>query len=185
MLDEREFELINIIGQKLGSNQRDLSRHLELSLGQTNMLIRRLVSKGYIRITQLDQRKVKYLLTPKGIAEKMQKSIKYTMHTINSIGLIRERVEVIVRALYAAGQRKFLIIGKSDLAFLVETVFRTLELEECTVYHPTDISAESFDGLFLMCAESTTIDPVYADRSIDLVQEIVKDTSFINRQKNR
>jgi len=47
-LDEREFELINIVGAELSSNQRDLSRHMDLSLGMTNILIRRLISKGYI-----------------------------------------------------------------------------------------------------------------------------------------
>ena len=57
-LNEREFELINIIGSNLGSNQRDLSRQLDLSLGLTNMLIRRLVAKGFIRISQLNKRKV-------------------------------------------------------------------------------------------------------------------------------
>ena len=68
-LNEREFELINIIGKRLGSNQRDLSQQMNLSLGQTNMLIRRLASKGFIRISQLNKRKVQYLLTPKGISE--------------------------------------------------------------------------------------------------------------------
>ena len=29
LLDEREFELVNIVGAKLGANQRDLSRHHE------------------------------------------------------------------------------------------------------------------------------------------------------------
>ena len=57
-LNEREFELINILGAELGVNQRDLSKHLDLSLGTTNMLIRRLISKGYIRIKQLNKRKV-------------------------------------------------------------------------------------------------------------------------------
>ena len=56
VLDEREFELINIIGQKLGSNQRDLSHRMDLSLGQTNMLIHRLVKKGCIRITHRELR---------------------------------------------------------------------------------------------------------------------------------
>ena len=56
-LNEREFELVNIIGAELGSNQRDLSRHLDLSLGTTNMLIQRLIAKGYIRIKQLNKRK--------------------------------------------------------------------------------------------------------------------------------
>ncbi|MCK5082590.1 MAG: winged helix-turn-helix transcriptional regulator, partial [Candidatus Omnitrophica bacterium] len=87
VLDEREFELVNIIGAELGSNQRDLSRQMDLSLGLTNMLIRRLVTKGFIRISQLNQRKVKYVLTPKGFAEKMRKSVKYTFKTVVSIGL--------------------------------------------------------------------------------------------------
>jgi DNA-binding MarR family transcriptional regulator len=93
MMDEREFELVNIIGAKLGSNQRDLSRHMELSLGMVNMLLRRLNSKGYIRINQLNKNKVEYILTSKGFSEKMRKSVKYTMKTISSIGLIKARLK--------------------------------------------------------------------------------------------
>ena len=96
LLNEREFELINIVGAKVRANQRDLSRHMDLSLGATNMLIRRLVNKGYIRILQLNQRKVKYILTPKGFAEKMRKSVKYTVKTINSIGSIRTKIQDII-----------------------------------------------------------------------------------------
>ena len=82
-LDEREFELVNIVGGQLSTNQRDLSLHMDLSLGTINMLLRRLVAKGYIRIEQLNQRKVKYILTPKGFSEKMRKSVKYTVKTLN------------------------------------------------------------------------------------------------------
>ena len=92
LLDEREFELVNIVGAKLGANQRDLSRHLNLSLGMTNMLLRRLVTKGYIRIKQLDRRKAEYILTPKGFSEKMRKSVNYTLKTISSIGLIKKNL---------------------------------------------------------------------------------------------
>ena len=53
-LNEREFELINIVGANLAANQRDLSRYMDLSLGMTNMIIRRLIAKGYIRIRQLN-----------------------------------------------------------------------------------------------------------------------------------
>lgn len=72
-LNEREFELVNIIGAKLGSNQRDLSRIMDLSLGMINMLVRRMIAKGYIRINQLSKRKVEYLLTTKGFSEKTRK----------------------------------------------------------------------------------------------------------------
>jgi predicted transcriptional regulator len=80
-MDEREFELINIIGADLGANQRDLSRQMNLSLGLTNMLVGRLITKGYIRIKQLNKKKVEYILTSKGFSEKMQKSVKYTLKT--------------------------------------------------------------------------------------------------------
>ena len=67
-LNEREFELVNIIGAQISSNQRELSRHSNLSLGTTNMLLQRLIAKGYIRIRQLNKKKVEYLLTPKGFS---------------------------------------------------------------------------------------------------------------------
>src|SRR3989338_3198712 len=123
-LDEREFELINVVGMRLSSNQRELSKHMDLSLGMTNMLLRRLISKGFIRIRQLNKKKVEYLLTPKGFSEKMRKSLKYTMKTLNSIGLIKNRVQEVIARFYASGERKFLILGQSDLVLVVEMVFR-------------------------------------------------------------
>ena len=119
-MEEREFELVNIIGANLASSQRDLSRHMDLSLGMTNMLIRRIVTKGYIRINQLDKKKVQYILTPKGFAEKMQKSVKYTMKTLNSIGLMKSRLLVLLKSAYDGGVRKFYVLGGMDLAGLIE-----------------------------------------------------------------
>ena len=106
-MDEREFELINILGKQLGSNQRDLSRQMDLSLGMVNMLIRRLISKGYIRMDRLNKRNVRYILTPKGISEKMRKSVKYTLNTINSIGLIKDNLRELLVNLYKKGHRTF------------------------------------------------------------------------------
>src|SRR3990167_4980198 len=119
-LSEREFELVNIVGAQLALNQRDLSRHMDLSLGAINMLVRRLVTKGHIRTRQLNKRKVEYLLTPQGFAEKMRKSIKYTLKTINSIGLIKARIQDILLDLCKSGARDFFIVGKSDLSLLIE-----------------------------------------------------------------
>ncbi len=124
LLDEREFELINILGKSLTPNQREISSHMNLSLGMVNMLLRRLVAKGFIRIEQLNQKKVQYLLTPKGFAEKMQKSVKYTMNTIHSISLIREQLKTIVLRVKETGCREFLILGDSDLTVLLEMAFK-------------------------------------------------------------
>ncbi len=173
MLDEKEFELVNIVGAEIASNQRDLSRHINLSLGQTNMLIRRLITKGYIRISQLDNRKVQYILTPKGFSEKMQKSIKYTMKTINSIGLIKEAVKTLLKDMYKKGERKFLVLGGSDLASLVEIAVKELDLKDLFVERIKDLPGKEFDGVVLVCQEDV-FDKIPAGKKIDLLHELAK-----------
>ncbi len=180
MLDEREFELINIIGAKLGSTQRDLSRHMELSLGQTNMLIRRLVSKGYIRITQLNKRKVRYLLTPKGIAEKMQKTVKYTLNTINAISLIKENVKRIVSVLYEEGERLFVILGKSDFALLIEMALKDMDIKDCQLVYIDDISQYKKEGVLLICKENVHIEGIKGCRVVDMIYELAKENVFVH-----
>ncbi len=175
VLDEREFELINIIGKKLGSNQRDLSRYLELSLGQTNMLIRRLIAKGYIRITQLNKRKVQYILTPKGFAEKMRKSIKYTLNTLTAIGLIKEKARKMIAVLYQKGERNFVILGKSDFATLIEMVFKDMELTDYQLTYAEEFPPVDFKGVVFICRENVVIDPLSPVNTIDLIHELSKD----------
>ena len=179
-MDEREFELVNIIGAQLVPNQRDISRQMGLSLGMTNMLIHRLLTKGYIRIKQLNKKKVEYILTPKGFAEKMQKTVKYTMKTINSIGLIkRSLADVLVKA-YEEGHRKFYILGESDLAGLIEIVLKEKFNIGYEVAHVVEITAALTDGVVLICREDVVAD-VAGVKTIDLIHELAKEAVISER----
>lgn len=181
VLDEREFELVNIIGGGLASNQRDLSQKMSLSLGMTNMLIRRLVSKGFIRINQLNKRKVKYILTTQGFAEKMRKSVKYTFKTLVSIGLIKDRIKKIIIQLYHdEGRRHFTILGKSDFALLIEIVFKEMGLSDHEIVYVDALPLEGSRGVLIICKETVDIDVEGFTRTVDLVQELASDDSFIN-----
>ena len=173
-LNEREFELVNIIGARIAFTQRDLSRHLELSLGMTNMLLRRLIIKGYIRIRQLNKRKVEYMLTSKGFAEKMRKSVKYTVKTLNSIGMIRSRLKDILSPLHEKGERKFVILGQSDLALLVEVVLREVGLQE-QISRVSEPPSEPMEGVLLICKEHYE---TQNGNSINLIQELAKNHFF-------
>ncbi len=182
-MNEREFELINIIGTKLGENQRDISRRMELSLGMTNMLVRRLISKGYIRISQLDKRKIKYILTPKGFSEKMRKSVNYTLKTINSIALVRNRLSTILKGLYGEGIRTFYVLGGEDLAGLIEMTMKESFLLEAKLLRINEIPTVVEEGVILDCREdgvaiSTSI------RTVNVVEELAKDEALLE-QRNK
>jgi hypothetical protein len=147
---------------------------MELSLGMTNMLIRRLLSKGYIRIQQLNKKKVEYILTPKGFAEKMQKSVNYTLKTINSIGLIKRRLSDVLTEAWQAGHRKFYILGESDLAGLIEMVLAEKFKAGYQVIHVHEITGNMADGLVLICREEV-ICQFPEVKTVDLIHELAKD----------
>lgn len=172
-LDEREFELINIIGGELALNQRDLSHRMDLSLGMTNMLIRRLISKGYIRIRQLNKRKVEYILTPKGFAEKMRKSVRYTVKTLHSIGLIKENLRKIFSELHTNGEKHFYILGDSDFVTLVELTIKEAFKEDYTITHIKDLPKEEVDGIVLICKEGYE-NKKNGKKTINLIEELAK-----------
>lgn len=175
MLQEREFELINIIGAELASNQRDLSRHMDLSLGSMNMLLRRLVAKGYIRVEQLNKRKVRYLLTPKGFSEKMRKSVNYTIKTLQSIGFIKERLRTILEDLYHDGARQFLIAGRSDLAILIEVVLKETKWRGIRVRYVTEIPLAAAEEVLLICQEQDPGVSRFKGKVVSVIHELSRE----------
>jgi len=59
------------------TTQRDLSTRLNISLGKTNYLLRELILRGFIKARSFTSnpgklRKIQYLLTEKGLAEKFR-----------------------------------------------------------------------------------------------------------------
>ncbi len=73
MISERELRIIEEISRDRNLTQRKISHRLGLSLGMTNLILKRLVNKGYVKVRGLNRRKVQYILTPTGFAEKTKK----------------------------------------------------------------------------------------------------------------
>jgi predicted transcriptional regulator len=180
-LNEREFELINIVGSQLASNQRALSRHMNLSLGMTNMLLHRLITKGYIRIKQLNQKKVEYILTPKGFTEKMRKTISYTLKTLHSIGLIKKQISIVLDEYYTKGYRCFFVLGEPDLAELIEVVVKDDYGTACQVTRIKEISQVDNRGILLICTENFQYPQNSEIVSVQLIHELAKATVPMRR----
>jgi len=70
-MDKQNIHMLRLMGeieQDGSSSQRELSRRLNLSLGLVNTFIKRLVSKGYFKVKTMPKNRVKYFLTPEGLA---------------------------------------------------------------------------------------------------------------------
>ena len=79
--DEEYLKLLREINKDPEISQRNLSNELDISLGKINYCLKALKTKGLIKIKNFKKNKDKigylYYLTPKGISEKTNITIKF------------------------------------------------------------------------------------------------------------
>lgn len=126
-ITEKEYAIIREIHKNHLPDQRTLATRTGISLGMTNLIVKKLIKKGYIKAKQLNQKKIQYLLTPKGFTEKAKKSYHFTLKTIDNLKHIREKVQDIVIAERAKGAQRFMISGNNDLAYLAEIAIKNID----------------------------------------------------------
>ena len=127
---ERELIVIEEVGRDKSLTQRKISHRLGLSLGTTNLVLKKLTSKGYIKTRQLNRRKVQYILTPKGFAEKVKKSYRYFLKTIRSLKMMERKIQELVLEEYQKGKTQFIIFGDGELADIIEISLRNLNVKD-------------------------------------------------------
>jgi len=129
-IDDYELKIIGEIGKDLYTTQRKLSRKIGLSLGMTNIVMKRLIAKGYVKVRGLNRRNVQYILTPRGFAEKVRKTHRYLLKTIDTLKTVKEKIQDTVLEYYEKGERDFTILGRGELADIVEMSLRDMGKED-------------------------------------------------------
>src|SRR5258706_2380329 len=87
---EHQFRSAIERGQSI--SERSLASSLGIALGLTNLLVRRLVRKGWVRVTRARPNRVRYFLTPAGLAEKARLSRLYLQDAIGFYVMARDRI---------------------------------------------------------------------------------------------
>lgn len=75
-----------------GRSQRSLAKQLGIALGLTNLLLKQVIRRGWIRMVQVKPNRVVYLITPAGMAEKAQMSRDYLVHSARYYASARDRL---------------------------------------------------------------------------------------------
>ncbi len=102
--------------------QRDLARVAGLSLGMTNAILKRLVHKGWLAIRKVNNRNILYAVTPEGADEIARRSYRYFKRTIKNVVDYKDAIERLVAGAARKGFDEVVLVGASDLDFIVEHV---------------------------------------------------------------
>lgn len=132
IMDQNELKtlrLLEVLEQHETKSQRDLSMTLNMSLGLVNAFLKRLYNKGYFKIKNLPRNRVKYILTPKGVAEKSRLTYRYIMLSISFYRDTRKKLESIFKDLDKSKIRRIVFFGVSELAEIAYIVIQEFDFE--------------------------------------------------------
>jgi DNA-binding MarR family transcriptional regulator len=112
----RTLRLLDAIDSKKSPSQRDLASALGVSLGLVNSFVRRLAKKGYFKITHLPRNRIRYILTPKGAAEKSRLTYAYLQFSYQFYRDARSKLKTLLQNLINRKVRSVAFFGVGDLA---------------------------------------------------------------------
>ena len=128
-LDNRELAILEKIENNGHLTQRDLSKEVGIALGLVNHLLKKMVRKGWIKIKNIDAKKIRYLITPEGAREKsslLYKRVESTIHFyLEAKRVIKEKV----MHLKGEGVESVSIYGINHISEVLFIVLKELGLE--------------------------------------------------------
>jgi len=114
--DIKSLQILEEIDNSHSPTQRDLAKRLDMSLGLVNSFIKRLARKGYVKITAIPRNRVKYILTPKGFAEKSRLTFEFIQYSLHFYKRALRNLQDLLNKLEERGVKKVVFCGANDLA---------------------------------------------------------------------
>lgn len=131
----RDYQILHEIGSGESISQRHLSDRVGIALGLTNQILKRLVRKGLVKTSRIDARRMAYLLTPRGGAEKLRLVLNYTRRTISFFTAVRRIICQRLAELKAGrGTATVAIVGTGEVAEAVYLSAQEVGLRLVAVY---------------------------------------------------
>ena len=165
--DKHDHQILQAIASGERVTQRALSNELGVALGLTNLLVRRLVSKGYVKMARMGTRHVRYLMTPEGW-EALGRATRLSLeNTIELYTQTREQIRASLTAVSdrcerdASGQKRVVFYGAGDVAEIAYVSLQRTDLTligvvddyrrgrffDLTISSPLRLTPEALDGV--------------------------------------
>ncbi len=112
----RELALLEHIENDPDVTQATLATQLNVAVGTINWHLKRLIEKGYVKIKRAERKKLRYIITPEGIALRALLTMDYIEQQFLLYRNTRQRVREQLEQIQAAGFNQISIRGVGDVA---------------------------------------------------------------------
>jgi DNA-binding MarR family transcriptional regulator len=114
-IKQHEYDLLSEISQNSMGTQSHLSSRLGIAVGSVNWYIKRLISRGWLKVSHLDRTRLKYDLTSEGMAVLSQRALLYARDSLKVYGEYRKRAKALVKGLKEQGVQSVYIEGDDEV----------------------------------------------------------------------
>ena len=129
----RDLQLLEALEQESTITQRTLATRLGIALGLTNLYLKRLIRKGYVKCVTVAPNRLVYSLTPRGVMRKTRLTYEFMKYSLDFYRDARQHLRrSLVRAV--AQRRRIAVYGTGDAAELVFLLIREMGLELVAVF---------------------------------------------------
>ncbi|KAF0109311.1 MAG: putative DNA-binding protein [Anaerolineaceae bacterium] len=114
--NSREMALLESIERDPKVTQASLATQMGVAVGTVNWHLKRLIAKGYVKITRAERRKLNYIITPEGIALRARLTVDYIEQQFLLYRNARRRVNEQLQEVRRAGFDRVRVLGAGDVA---------------------------------------------------------------------
>lgn len=134
LTERRNLQALEAIADDSRLTQRRLSQRLGIALGLTNIYLRRLIRKGYVKCVNVQSNRLRYLLTPRGIAEKSRLTYEFMHYSLFLYGRVRQHLHAVLERHTRSGVQRVALYGTGEEAELAYLSVTELGMEMVAVF---------------------------------------------------
>lgn len=112
----RELSLLEQIESDPNVNQTTLATQLGVAVGTVNWHLKRLIAKGAVKVSRAERKKLRYIITPEGLALRARLAIDYVERSFSVYRRTRQKVKDNITKIRKAGFDTVRIVGSGDVA---------------------------------------------------------------------
>jgi DNA-binding MarR family transcriptional regulator len=139
----RELTVLEAVSRDQHITQRNLAAKLGIALGLTNIYLKRLIRKGYIKCINVQSNRLLYLITPQGITEKTRLTYEFMDYSLHLYREVRHHLSEVLRPCRDNGAERIAVYGTGEAAELAYLSLKEQGLE------PVALFAAEGGGTFL------------------------------------
>jgi hypothetical protein len=110
-----------------------------MALGLTNLYLKRLVRKGYVKCVNAESNRLVYLVTPSGIAEKTRLTYEYMEYSLRLYRGTRWRVRAVLEPLTRGNRLRVVIYGTGEAAELAYVCLKELGVDPVAIFDDSSV----------------------------------------------